>query len=146
MTASITAASIGLSRRAAGLTGGGASGAGRMPVSTNFSSAMAALLPCARRLGRPHPGVQLLVEDLGEDAAEDHDHAGEHAQHHQQVVVVVPGALIGQRAQAGVGEHGLNNIGAPQDVGDGDGHDAEIGRQDVPQAVPEQDLPFSHPL
>ena len=52
------------------------------------------------------------------------------------------GALIGQGADAGIGENHFDDVGSPQDVRDGDGHEIEISGQGVTQAVAEQDLPL----
>ena len=99
-----------------------------------------------RRLPAPHPGVDPLADDLGQDAAQDHRAAGQDAQQHQQVVVLVSGALIGQRADARIGEHRLHNIGPPQDVGHGDRHQAQVRGHRPPETVPEQDLPAAEAL
>mgnify|MGYP007083537352 CR=1 FL=1 len=68
--------------------------------------------------------VDLLVDRLCDDAAQNDERTGEQAQQHQQVIVLVSRALIGQRAEAGVGKHGFDNVRPAQHVRDGDGHDA----------------------
>ena len=59
---------------------------------------------------------------------------------------MVFGAGYGEQADARIVEYGFRHIGAAQDVGDGDGHDADDGGEHVPQAVAQQDPCPSEPL
>ena len=55
---------------------------------------------------------------------------------HQQIVIMEPGDFVGQRTDAGIAENGLHDVSTAHHMGNGDGHDADIGGQDIPQAVP----------
>ena len=81
------------------------------------------------------------IQGLGRHAAENDHRPGKNAQDHQQIIVLIPGAFIGQRSQARIGKDRLHDIRSAHDMGYGNGHDAQIGGQDVAQAVAQKDFP-----
>ena len=117
------AEATGLPRRECLFFVGTASGSGRAPTIWKRSSAWLHLRFPHGLLGAD-ARVDLLVDRLGDDAAQNDERAGEQAQQHQQVVVLVSRAFIGQRAEAGVGKNSLDDVRPAQHVRDGDRHDA----------------------
>ena len=90
---------------------------------TRVKSSIRIRLPCVDGLLRANAGVDSLAQRLRQKIARDDERAGEDAQHHQKIVVLIPGALVAQRAEPGVGEDALDNVCPAQHMRHGDRHD-----------------------